>query len=684
MRWFTRNPLDRLSKAVARLETYHSEATAFPSEATPRSLSAAMADVARCRKTVDSWGVDEAVLSRMWGAVGPLIADSAHDEAMRSAAIGLLVAILKNQSNRLSAAVASDMLATLARLSASLAAPHLEQLVEVLSLLTRGGTWLAGASGILCADGDVAAVARCVAAWLQLLPSSDNERSRDVAAEGARPLLLRLLNALVRNNLLLLCTPASGGGGDGSGVVGQIVGAVCTMCEDMVLWRASPPRGRAAPSAANNILTFCALEACVGARNTSLRGGVTLNATLPLVVRAVCFAIGVEFEPLWSAMRSLLLGSAAHRAMCALIDILDSPAQRRVAALANATCSAAGPLSARPSLASAPEATVAADGAPVATHSPAPSRRRVSRAAAEEPSSRQVLLLRGAVFIVGMSCWGSARVESLEFRFASVLPSLRNALAIGSDVVAFEVVLSLQRLVRKYGAEMCSEWPTILGILCDALDLLRAPSSSAHGHAADATAREGAIDGAGGAARSSGGVHLDASSGGAHERAHRRHSSNDALATMLDGAAPAPSPPTSAASGAAGSAAAASAAPESSDLLREVVAALMLIEELHRASAYGGSVDGLRRLQQRVKHRLPIDLVLSLLRWRAAGMHPTYGDGVRPWLERLDAVLRDYLDAEREPRRAVRLEALEILHEVRSSFLLFAFFISFVCSYPTL
>ena len=660
MRWFSRSPLDRLGKAVARLESYHGEVAASPSEATPRSLSAAMADVARCRKTLESWGVDEAVLSRMWGAVGPLIADPVHDEAMRAAAIGLLIGILKNQSNRLSAALASDMLATLACLSASLAAPHLEQLIEVLSLLTRGGTWLAGASGILCADGDAAAVARCVAAWLQLLPSSDNERSRDVAAEGARPLLLRLLNALVRNNLLLLCTPASGGGGDGSGIVGQIVGAVCAMCEDMVLWRAAPPRGRAAPSAANNILTFCALEACVGARNTSLRGGVTLNATLPLVVRAVCFAIGVEFEPLWSAMRSLLLGSAAHRAMCALIDILDSPAQRRVAALANATFSAAGPLSARSSIASAPEAAVVADGAPVSARSPAPSRWRVSRAAAEEPSSRQVLLLRGAVFIVGMSCWGSARVESLEFRFASVLPSLRNALAIGSEVVAFEVVLSLQRLVRKYGAEMCSEWPTILGILGDALDLLHAPSSSAgaRAHAAAAAARGGASDGAAGASHSSGEMPLDVSSGGAHEHAHRRHSSNDALATMLDGAASVPSPSTSVSRGAA-----ASVAPESTDLLREVVAALLLIEELHRASVYAGSVDGLRRLQQRVKHRLPIDIVLSLLRWRAADMHPTYGDGVRPWLERLDSVLRDYLDSEHETRRAVRLEALEILHE---------------------
>ena len=697
MRWFQLgNPLGRLEKALVRLEACHAEAmAAAPSGLTARARSAALADVARCRKTVEVWGVSEELVTRIWRAVEPLVACPIHEEAMRGATLALLQCVLKNQSNRLAPAVASAILATLARLASSLATPHLECLVELLSLLTRGGTWLAGASGVLCADDDAAAVARCVAGWLQLLPSDDDDdhagkkkkadaaelKLRD-ATEAARPLLLRLLNALVRNNLLLLCSPPTGG--DGGGIVGQIVGAVCTMCEDMVLWRAARSSARSsahASAAENHILTFCVLEACVSARNTSLRGGVSLVSTLPLVVRAICFAIGVEFEPLWTAMRSLLRGSVAHLAMCALIDILDSPAQR--AALLS-------------SAASSTEATASASAS-------ASSRPTLSPPPPPPPSERQVLLLRGAVFIVSMSCWGSARVESLEFRFASVLPSLRNSLAIGSEVVAFEVVLSLQRLIRKYGDSMCGEWPSVIGILSDAIDLVSAADAgTTHASAAPAGAggASSSLEGAGAAGASSSATNAGASraerttstNGGGNgsssgaapqdrrvralstdQRArHRRHSSSDALSTKLDefgveesgSAAKGRSTSTSTSTAAES---AASMTPtrreETTDLETEVVAALYLIEELHRSGSYAGSVDDLRTLQQRVKHRLPTKLVLTLLRWRATNLHPTYGSGVKEWLFRLDAILTDFLDVRNETREKVRADAFELLHE---------------------
>jgi hypothetical protein len=102
---------------------------------------------------------------------------------------------------------------------------------------------------------------------------------------------------------------------------------------------------------------------------------------------------------------------------------------------------------------------------------------------------------------------------------------------------------------------------------------------------------------------------------------------------------------------------------ETTDLETEVVAALYLIEELHRSGSYAGSVDDLRTLQQRVKHRLPTKLVLTLLRWRATNLHPTYGSGVKEWLFRLDAILTDFLDVRNETRENVRADAFELLHE---------------------
>ena len=74
-----------------------------------------------------------------------------------------------------------------------------------------------------------------------------------------------------------------------------------------------------------------------------------------------------------------------------------------------------------------------------------------------------VNLLRGAVFFIGilhgkilvlllgMSMWGSQRVNGVENKIpiSYVLPSLSSVLESNQSIVAYEVLLSLQRLVKK-------------------------------------------------------------------------------------------------------------------------------------------------------------------------------------------------------------------------------------------
>ncbi|XP_013385066.2 tuberin [Lingula anatina] len=83
-----------------------------------------------------------------------------------------------------------------------------------------------------------------------------------------------------------------------------------------------------------------------------------------------------------------------------------------------------------------------------------------------------VSLLRGAVFFVGMALWGSKKVTSLKHTPSSVLPSFLQALQCKHALVAFEVVLSLERLVKKYGKELqLVAWDIILEILEYMLEL---------------------------------------------------------------------------------------------------------------------------------------------------------------------------------------------------------------------
>ncbi|CDW53210.1 tuberin [Trichuris trichiura] len=76
------------------------------------------------------------------------------------------------------------------------------------------------------------------------------------------------------------------------------------------------------------------------------------------------------------------------------------------------------------------------------------------------------MLIRGAIFIVGMALWGSQKVETLSVSPTAILPSLRSAMEINSPYVVFEVSLSIQRLVRKYGRSLeMLTWSSIIDLL---------------------------------------------------------------------------------------------------------------------------------------------------------------------------------------------------------------------------
>ncbi|EFN68657.1 Tuberin [Camponotus floridanus] len=79
---------------------------------------------------------------------------------------------------------------------------------------------------------------------------------------------------------------------------------------------------------------------------------------------------------------------------------------------------------------------------------------------------RDVRLLRGAVFYVNMGLWGAHRIPKLECTPASVLPSFYQALQCNHPIVMYEVTLSIQRLVNKFGNELWDPtWSIILDII---------------------------------------------------------------------------------------------------------------------------------------------------------------------------------------------------------------------------
>ncbi|KAL0202837.1 hypothetical protein M9458_000855, partial [Cirrhinus mrigala] len=72
----------------------------------------------------------------------------------------------------------------------------------------------------------------------------------------------------------------------------------------------------------------------------------------------------------------------------------------------------------------------------------------------------------GAVFFVGMALWGAHRLPALKNTPTLVLPSFYKAMSCANEVVSYEIVLSITRLIKKYGRELhVVTWDILLSII---------------------------------------------------------------------------------------------------------------------------------------------------------------------------------------------------------------------------
>uniref|UniRef100_A0A9J8A793 Tuberin n=1 Tax=Cyprinus carpio carpio TaxID=630221 RepID=A0A9J8A793_CYPCA len=93
--------------------------------------------------------------------------------------------------------------------------------------------------------------------------------------------------------------------------------------------------------------------------------------------------------------------------------------------------------------------------------------------------SEDAALLRGAVFFVGMALWGAHRLSALKNTPAQVLPSFYKAMSCANEVVSYEIVLSISRLIKKYGRELqIVTWDILLSIIERLLQQIQTMGSS--------------------------------------------------------------------------------------------------------------------------------------------------------------------------------------------------------------
>ncbi|KAL2087013.1 hypothetical protein ACEWY4_018072 [Coilia grayii] len=84
----------------------------------------------------------------------------------------------------------------------------------------------------------------------------------------------------------------------------------------------------------------------------------------------------------------------------------------------------------------------------------------------ERAYTEDAALLRGAVFFVGMALWGAHRLPALKNTPTLVLPSFFKAMTCANELVSYEIVLSITRLIKKYGKELqVVTWDILLGII---------------------------------------------------------------------------------------------------------------------------------------------------------------------------------------------------------------------------
>ena len=211
-----------------------------------------------------------------------------------------------------------------------------------------------------------------------------------------------------------------------------------------------------------------AMKACLDMFFSFAHFDLIPSTSLPKCITTFCRLVNLESRRAWDIMRTVLGKSDARRASSARSH--EKGGALRVQAFGALLML----------MNDENEVGSSGDGMPIdaetirsAPVSPGslwlPSMTAANDAVPESKLSRaRANVLRGAVFFVSMSLWGSQRVEGLlsQYSFAEVLHFIRKVVMCNEPLVSGEVLLSLHRLVVKYGKNLTIvEWDFLIDIL---------------------------------------------------------------------------------------------------------------------------------------------------------------------------------------------------------------------------
>ncbi|KAG7393731.1 Tuberous sclerosis 2-like protein [Phytophthora pseudosyringae] len=339
-------------------------------------------------------------------------------------------------------------------------------------------------------------------------------------------------------------------------------------------------------------------------------------ASTPACLRSLCCLVNADGHGTWSVMKLLLNGSSGFLVLRGLLQLLEHPT-----------------------------------------------------------GSNSPWVLRGAVFFVGMSCWGSQRVAKFDdIAWAPILLALEEALQCCRGVVVFEVILSIQRLIKKFGAAQPSA-----GSMQSAASSVIAPAKSLSGDSGhDTTTASGATTSSSSSNRDK--RHLvmewdiilrmlqtlrpwvsmtdengieEAPQRTMHVDSRRQEAKANRTATIYP-ANELPDQPQHQLS----------VSIQQTRIPRELLDTLQAVEDLVEQHLFAGDVDEFLHILEDYLPHLSENSMLFLLRQRAEAAHPGYH---LDWLSTLSAAMRTFFscvsrDGDALPvPNAVRLEALEIL-----------------------
>lgn len=250
----------------------------------------------------------------------------------------------------------------------------------------------------------------------------------------------------------------------------------------------------------------------------------------------------------------------------------------------------------------------------------------------ENPMMSPQWVLRGAVFFVGMSCWGSQRVAKLDdIKWSPILLALEQVLTCNNGVVIFEVILALQRLIKKFGDSKSTtttcpdgggenkciivEWDIILRMFKDLRPWLSTNKDP------DPDSSERIMNGAGPDVAPSGGNSLQSGN------------------SNMDGDSPL------------------SVSIHQTRIPKELLDTLLVVEDLVAQNKFAGEIDDFFNVLEEYLPYLNEGSTLFLLKHRADGAHPAYHIN---WLKTLGRTMKSFFSDELMTP-TVRLEALEVL-----------------------